>query len=151
MDDLAELMKDGPSPLRLNPLEIGEASKLYDFLKRMLRAVDTLTGLKVARASMDRPGDSQRPPPEEQQDEQPVKVVPPSYRTLYLICYNCVSALLWSVVLGRTLVIAGIHGPNQVYLGTGQWTKWTQTLAGLEILHAAIGTLSAVKMPATLC
>ncbi|KAK5137322.1 hypothetical protein LTR08_000292 [Meristemomyces frigidus] len=92
---------------------------------------------------MNRPGDSQKPPPNTQQDEQPVKVIPPSYRTLYLILYNSVSALLWSVVLGYVLSIATVHGYRGVYTGTGQWTKWTQTLAGLEVLHAAIGLVRA--------
>jgi len=90
---------------------------------------------------MDRPVDSQRPPPTEQQsDQQPVKVIPPSYRSLYLICYNAVSALLWSVVLGRVLLILTLHGYRSVHVGVGGWTKWTQTLAVLEIVHAAIGT-----------
>jgi very-long-chain (3R)-3-hydroxyacyl-CoA dehydratase len=89
---------------------------------------------------MDRPGDSHKPAPRSKQDQQPVKVVPPSYRTLYLILYNSVSALLWSVVLGRTLLNFLRHGHENVYLGAGGFTKWTQTLAGLEVLHAAIGT-----------
>lgn len=89
---------------------------------------------------MDRPGDSQQPPPKEQQEAQAVKVIPPSYRSLYLILYNCISAFLWSVVLGRVLSIATIHGYQGVHIGTGRWTRLTQTLAGLEVLHAAIGT-----------
>ncbi|KAK5122144.1 hypothetical protein LTR85_004390 [Meristemomyces frigidus] len=88
---------------------------------------------------MDRPDDSQQPPPKEEQEEQPVKIIPPSYRSLYLILYNCVSAFLWSVILGRVLSITTIHSYRGVHIGTGQWTKWTQTLAGLEVLHAAIG------------
>lgn len=88
---------------------------------------------------MDRPGDSQKPPPQEKQDEQPVKVVPPSYRSLYLILYNSISAILWSAVLGRVLLIAPLHGYRNVYAGVGEYTKWTQTLAMLEVLHAAIG------------
>ena len=88
---------------------------------------------------MNRPGDSQKPLAKAQQDEQPVREVPPSYRALYLILYNSISAFLWLVVLGRVLSIATVHGYHQVYTGTGRWTKWTQTLAGLEVLHAAIG------------
>jgi len=93
---------------------------------------------------MDRPGDSQQPPPEEQQDEQPVNVVPASYRSLYLIIYNAVSALLWSVVLGRVLIIYFIHGHRSVYTGVGEWTKWTQTLAALEIVHSLLGTCTGL-------
>ncbi|KAK3680109.1 hypothetical protein LTR78_000486 [Recurvomyces mirabilis] len=92
---------------------------------------------------MDRPGDSQNPTRTDQQESSPVKVVPPSYRSLYLICYNAISALLWAVVLGRVVLIAGIHGPKYVFAGVGEWTKWTQTLAALEIAHAGIGLVRA--------
>lgn len=90
---------------------------------------------------MNRAGDSQKPPQKGQQDAvpPPVKVVPPSYRSLYLILYNAVSALLWSVVLGRVLAVHAVHGHWHVHQGVGQWTKWTQTLAALEIVHAAVG------------
>ncbi|KAK3068881.1 hypothetical protein LTR53_013222 [Teratosphaeriaceae sp. CCFEE 6253] len=89
--------------------------------------------------NMDRPDDSQQPPPDGSEAEQPVKVVPPSYRSLYLILYNFVSAVLWSVVLGRTLLIAGLYGNRNVHVGVGEFTKWTQTLAALEVVHAAVG------------
>ena len=88
---------------------------------------------------MNKPGDSQKPPQEAEPNEEPVKIIPPSYRTLYLILYNSVSALLWTVVLGRMLSITAVHGYRGVHTGTGEWTKWTQTLAGLEVLHAAVG------------
>ena len=97
-------------------------------------------------ATMDRPADSQRPAPIDKQESSPVKVVPPSYRSLYLICYNAISALLWAVVLGRVVLIAGIHGPKYVFAGVGEWTKWTQTLAALEIVHAGIGIPSPVHV-----
>ncbi|TKA73409.1 hypothetical protein B0A55_04272 [Friedmanniomyces simplex] len=98
---------------------------------------------------MDRPNDSQLPPPPEQQDEQqPIKVVPPTYRTLYLILYNFVSALLWSVILGRVLLIGGLHGYRNVHVGVGEFTKWTQTLAALEVVHAALGLVRA-PLPTT--
>jgi len=90
---------------------------------------------------MDRPNDSQPPPPpKEQNDQQPIKVVPPTYRTLYLILYNFVSALLWSVILGRILLITTLFGYRSVHSGVADFTRWTQTLAALEILHAAVGT-----------
>ena len=90
---------------------------------------------------MDRPSDAQaaRPSKPQQDDAQPVKVVPPTWRSLYLILYNSVSALLWAVVLGRVLAIESVHGRRGVYLGVGQWTKWTQTVAALEVVHAGLG------------
>ncbi|RMY48910.1 hypothetical protein D0863_15280 [Hortaea werneckii] len=91
---------------------------------------------------MDRSSDSQASrPAKPQQDAQPVKVVPPSYRSLYLILYNSVSALLWAVVLGRVIAIESVHGRRGVYPGVGQWTKWTQTVAALEVVHAVLGKL----------
>ncbi|KAK0945916.1 hypothetical protein LTR29_002496 [Friedmanniomyces endolithicus] len=96
---------------------------------------------------MDRPNDSQPPPPpKEQNDQQPIKVVPPTYRTLYLILYNFVSALLWSVILGRVLLITTLFGYRSVHSGVADFTRWTQTLAALEILHAAVGLVRAPIM-----
>lgn len=89
---------------------------------------------------MSGPDDSQKKPVKKQQDSKPGQASL-SYKTLYLTLYNLISALLWSVVLGRTLLIAGIYGHDEVYAGVGSFTKWTQTLAGLEVLHAAIGTM----------
>lgn len=78
---------------------------------------------KTAQAST---GESTRKP------SSPVK-------TAYLVLYNAVSALAWSVVLARTVAIASQQGTEYVYLGVGQWTKWTQTVAALEILHSLLG------------
>ena len=61
-------------------------------------------------------------------------------KTNYLILYNFVSAVLWSSVLGRVLLVSGLHGYPYTYLAVGQFAKWTQTLAVLEVLHAALGT-----------
>lgn len=88
---------------------------------------------------MNRTDDSRKALSTQRQKDKPVHAVPPSSRSFYLIIYNLVSALLWSVVLGRTLYIAGIYGYDQLYTGIGAFTKWTQTLAGLEVLHALIG------------
>ncbi|KAK5109288.1 hypothetical protein LTR62_007162 [Meristemomyces frigidus] len=92
---------------------------------------------------MNRPSDSQQPVSRQQQEDSAVKTLPPSYRTLYLILYNAISALLWSVVLGRVLLITAIHGHRYVFAGVGEWTKWTQTLAALEVVHAGIGLVRA--------
>jgi len=53
-----------------------------------------------------------------------------------------VSALLWLVVLGRVLALVPLFGFSKVYLGVGNFAKWTQTLALLEIVHAMLGELS---------
>lgn len=60
-------------------------------------------------------------------------------KTQYLILYNFVSSILWLVVLGRTLLLVPMVGFGRVYQGVGHFTKMTQTLACLEILHAATG------------
>lgn len=83
---------------------------------------------------MDNPSDAQTPA-----QKPPTKTSSPA-KTTYLILYNAISALLWLVVLGRVVLIESIHGYRSVYTGTGEFTKWTQTLAGLEVLHAALGT-----------
>ena len=57
----------------------------------------------------------------------------------YLILYNALSAVAWGVVLGRTLTLYSTHGSQFVYLGVGEWTKWTQTVAGMEVLHSLFG------------
>lgn len=84
---------------------------------------------------MDRPGDSQKPA----RTEPRTKSSPSGPKTLYLILYNAISALLWSVVLGRVLLIAPLHGYRNVFVGVGEFTKWTQTLATLEIVHSLLG------------
>lgn len=78
-------------------------------------------------------------------DATPVKKQGPkplqssSPKTQYLILYNFVSAILWLVVLGRVLIFIPLVGFGHVYPGLGQFTKWTQTLALLEVVHAAVG------------
>ncbi|KAL9603082.1 MAG: hypothetical protein Q9219_001447 [cf. Caloplaca sp. 3 TL-2023] len=57
----------------------------------------------------------------------------------YLSAYNSVCALLWFSILGRVLLIVPITGIESVYDGAGDFTKWTQTVAVLEILHSAFG------------
>lgn len=57
----------------------------------------------------------------------------------YLILYNLVSALLWVAVLGRVILLVPLVGFRGVYGGVGEFTKWTQTAAVMEILHSASG------------
>ncbi|KAH9903648.1 protein tyrosine phosphatase-like protein [Xylariomycetidae sp. FL2044] len=71
-------------------------------------------------------------------------------KNAYLILYNAVSATLWLVVLGR---VAGANllavrgggggGPQLVYPTAGEFCKWTQTLAGMEVLHSLFGIVRA--------
>lgn len=89
----------------------------------------TIMGPKKASGSVDKPRSKSSPPT--------------GLKAIYLILYNSISALLWTVVLGRTVLIAARYGTSNVYTGAGEFTKWTQTLAGLEVLHAAIGNSSS--------
>ncbi len=68
-------------------------------------------------------------------------------KTAYLVLYNFASAVLWATVLGRTAIIASVRGPALVGIGVSTFTRWTQTLAVLEILHSASGEL-AYPLPA---
>ena len=58
----------------------------------------------------------------------------------YLVGYNLVCAVLWTAVLGRVILLVPLVGFGNVYGGVGEFTKWTQTLALLEIGHSALGT-----------
>lgn len=57
----------------------------------------------------------------------------------YLILYNAVSAVLWATVLGRTVGTNIIRGPAFVYISTGDFVLWTQTLMIMDVLHALFG------------
>lgn len=60
-------------------------------------------------------------------------------KTLYLIAYNLVSAALWSVVLYRTATTYPAGGPRAVFRELDEYTRRTQTLALLEVVHSALG------------
>lgn len=62
-----------------------------------------------------------------------------SFKNLYLILYNLICALLWLVVLGRVVSLVSLTGFESTYAGVGEFAKWTQTIALLEIVHAAAG------------
>ncbi|KAG5974962.1 hypothetical protein E4U55_007926, partial [Claviceps digitariae] len=59
-------------------------------------------------------------------------------KTGYLVLYNAASAVAWTVVLGRTIGLLYLAGPSAVYVGVGEWTKWTQTMALMEVLHSLL-------------
>lgn len=75
----------------------------------------------------------------------PSTTPPPSFRrssspkTQYLICYNLLSTILWLIVLGRVILLIPLVGTKHVYGGVGNFAKWTQTLALLEVVHSASG------------
>ncbi|KAM3506147.1 hypothetical protein MY10362_002533 [Beauveria mimosiformis] len=64
-------------------------------------------------------------------------------RTGYLVLYNAVSAAAWSVVLYRTVLTCVNVGFAYTYFEVGEWTRWTQTAACLEILHSLFGIVRA--------
>ncbi|CAC9888406.1 unnamed protein product [Aureobasidium pullulans] len=66
-------------------------------------------------------------------------------KTGYLVLYNAISTILWGTILGRVLLIAGVHGTRYVFPGVGEFAKWTQTLALLEVVHAAVGELRFIS------
>ncbi|KAL8852354.1 MAG: hypothetical protein Q9221_002738 [Calogaya cf. arnoldii] len=67
----------------------------------------------------------------------------------YLTAYNSICALLWLSVLGRVVVILPVTGVESVYEAAGDFTKWTQTVAVLEILHSAFGLVRS-PLPTTI-
>jgi hypothetical protein len=93
------------------------------------------------------------------------KPAPPSpLKNIYLLAYNALNAALWAGVLYKTLTIGTAEvirasksgwlssgedaiGALQKGLGSGKvydelekYTRLTQTLAGLEVLHSIFGT-----------
>ena len=97
---------------------------------------------------MDRPKDSQKPIRSGRRDAPSSDSGSLSYRTLYLISYNSISAVLWYIVLWRVLLTASTFGYEHVYASVGEFTKWTQTLALLEVVHSVAGmTFRALLQP----
>lgn len=85
----------------------------------------------------------------------------------YLIAYNAVSCALWATILYRTVTIAGpdllggakkeaglgatlrlnlfgeeAKGYEVLYGETGEFVKWAQTAAMMEIVHSLVGEFS---------
>lgn len=65
-------------------------------------------------------------------------------KTQYLILYNFISAILWLAVFGRVILLLPILGHRNVYGGVGEFAKWTQTVAVLEVLHSASGIIKLI-------
>ncbi|KAJ4362581.1 hypothetical protein N0V83_010675 [Neocucurbitaria cava] len=92
---------------------------------------------------------------------------PSPVKNTYLLAYNAVSAALWAGVLYKTVTIgahevsttqksgvlfSGNSGLNGVLKGLGSgrvygqlenYTRWTQSLAALEVLHSLLGIVRA--------
>lgn len=67
----------------------------------------------------------------------------PSQRQLtaqYLLIYNLVNGFLWIAVLGRVILLIPLVGFQNVYGGVGEFAKWVQSIAILEVFHSALGT-----------
>ena len=88
-------------------------------------------------------GTAQKPGPKPLQSNNP--------KTQYLILYNFVSAVLWLSVLGRVVLLVPLVGFSKVYPGVGNFAKWTQTLALLEVLHAAAGEFPGLGVQIPIC
>ena len=69
-------------------------------------------------------------------------------KSQYLILYNLASAFLWLAVFSRVVLLIPLVGVQHVYGGVGEFAKWTQTVALLEVLHSALGTESSPRRTA---
>ena len=56
----------------------------------------------------------------------------------FLAIYNTVSAMLWLVVLGRTVGLYATVGAWKVHMGVGSFLEGTQSLAVLEVVFAPL-------------
>lgn len=70
-------------------------------------------------------------------------------KTGYLVLYNAVSTILWATILGRVLLVSSVHGTSYVFPAVGEFAKWTQTLALLEVVHAAVGEFGSSTLITT--
>lgn len=68
----------------------------------------------------------------------------------YLIGYNLICAVLWTAILGRVILLVPLVGFGNVHGGVGEFTKWTQTLALLEVVHSALGMITQDSPPCLL-
>lgn len=68
-------------------------------------------------------------------------------QTQYLIGYNLVCAVLWFAILVRVLLLIPLVGFENVGGGVGEFAKWTQTLALLEVVHSAMGKTLSLSFP----
>jgi very-long-chain (3R)-3-hydroxyacyl-CoA dehydratase len=57
----------------------------------------------------------------------------------YLTAYNSVSAFLWFAVFARLVLLWPLVSERFVVENLGDFTKWVQTLAILEVVHSFLG------------
>jgi very-long-chain (3R)-3-hydroxyacyl-CoA dehydratase len=62
-------------------------------------------------------------------------------RTIYLTAYNILFASLWASVFVRAISSAQ-NGKVELFNTTEPYARWTQTVSLIEVLHAALGTLT---------
>jgi very-long-chain (3R)-3-hydroxyacyl-CoA dehydratase len=62
-----------------------------------------------------------------------------STKSIYLILYNGTFAALWLTLLVRTIAVDMLSSYDMTYDLVGDFAKWIQTAALLEVVHAAIG------------
>jgi very-long-chain (3R)-3-hydroxyacyl-CoA dehydratase len=56
------------------------------------------------------------------------------------------SSSLRTQYLGRVVLLVPMVGFGNVYQGTENFTKWTQTMALLEVVHSAVGMLPYINV-----
>lgn len=77
-------------------------------------------------------------PPKQQSGNKP-RAPPSPVKTGYLVLYNALSACAWASVLSRTVKSILDGGADSVFDQNGEFTKWVQTGALLEVLHSLFG------------
>ena len=70
---------------------------------------------------------------------KPTPAKPPSSAAAYLFLYNFASSLAWGAVLSRAITYSVADGPEAVYPAVGKFTRVTQTMACMEVLHSLFG------------
>ena len=67
---------------------------------------------------------------------------PSTAKQSYLILYNLASAVAWLAVLCRVVAaVSSTSDASLVSAAVAESTKWTQTAAGMDVLHSASGKL----------
>jgi very-long-chain (3R)-3-hydroxyacyl-CoA dehydratase len=61
---------------------------------------------------------------------------------LYLLIYNTACAILWARILLTTISTLITSDISTVYTNLEPWTRYAQTIAVAEILHAATGKIN---------
>ena len=83
---------------------------------------------------------------------KPKSAAPSGIKRLYLTLYNGVSCGLWAVILFRVVAVLAENYTKEPFLGvvkrkenawyeTGEFVKWVQTGALLEVVHSLVGML----------